>query len=200
MKKKELSIILLGIILFSIISIIYKPLTPLEHDVIRNVQGFMSVFPDAIPIFLGDFGYHASTTIAAILSSIILIFNKHFKSSLLMILLSLLVFPVSEFLKTLFDRPRPPVELRMAHVSSTSYPSGHSFVTSCIFGFLTYLILKYIKNKPLKITLASLSILWILTIGFSRVWLGVHHPTDILGGYTSGILFAYIFILIDKKS
>ena len=109
------------------------------------------------------------------------------------------VYHISEFLKTLFTRPRPPHELWLIQVHSTSYPSGHSFVNACVFSFITYIILKYIKNKPLKITLACCSILWILFIGFSRIWAGVHHPTDILGGYTAGVLCAYIFMIIDRK-
>ncbi len=199
MKKVDWIIIFTLLVLFGIISAIYPSTTPVEHDIIRNLQNFMSILPGSIPVFLGDFGYYPIIYGASILSLIILILKKKYKTFFVFGILILSVFHISEFLKILFKRPRPPHELWLMNVTSTSYPSGHSFVNICIFSFITYMILKYVKNKPLKITLTSCLILWVLLVGFSRIWVGVHHPTDVLGGYSAGILCAYIFMIIDRK-
>ena len=89
-------------------------------------------------------------------------------------------------LKHIFVRNRPD-HLRLIKQGGYSFPSGHSMISVCVYGYLLYLVLK-IKNKLLKYILASLLIFLIISIGISRIYVGVHYPTDVLAGYSLGVI------------
>ena len=80
-----------------------------------------------------------------------------------------------------------------------SFPSGHSITSIVFYGYLVYLIYKYINNKKIKIPLMIFLILLIPTIGLSRIYLGVHYTSDVLCGFLLGIVYLILFISISKK-
>ena len=80
-----------------------------------------------------------------------------------------------------------------------SFPSGHSMVSFAYYGLLIYLIYKYIDNKVLKYILIFILTTIILLVGLSRIYLGVHYTTDVLGGYIFGLLYLIIFINYIEK-
>lgn len=90
-------------------------------------------------------------------------------------------------MKYIFQRPRPDIALRLIEESGYSFPSGHSMNCLVSYGILAYLILKYCENARLaKILSVGLGLIIIL-IGLSRVYVGVHFPTDVIGGWSLGI-------------
>jgi len=94
-------------------------------------------------------------------------------------------------IKIIVDRPRPNANL--IHVftptSDKSYPSGHVLVFTVFFGFLLFILLKESKPNIGKILLSVLFVLLIAAIGISRIYLGVHWASDVMGGYLLGILW-----------
>ncbi len=83
-----------------------------------------------------------------------------------------------------------------------SYPSGHSMVTMSMYLTIAYLLTRKKANKKTRLLVYSLMILIILTMGLSRMYLGVHWPTDIIGGYIGGYLVYYIslrFVNLSEK-
>lgn len=93
--------------------------------------------------------------------------------------------------KILVDRPRPNANLVhvFASLSDKSFPSGHVLVFTAFFGFLLFLLLKESKPNIGKILLSVLIFLLIVTIGISRIYLGVHWASDVFGGYLLGMLW-----------
>lgn len=92
-----------------------------------------------------------------------------------------------QVMKYIFQRPRPDVALRLIEESGYSFPSGHSMNCLVSYGILIYLLLKYCENRKLaKILSVGLGLIIIL-IGLSRVYVGVHFPTDVIGGWSLGI-------------
>ena len=82
---------------------------------------------------------------------------------------------------------------------SYSFPSGHSMSSMIFYGLIIYYICKNMKNKKLKSFLVMLLSSIIFFIGLSRIYLGVHYATDVVGGYVFGLLYLVVFIKILNK-
>ena len=85
-----------------------------------------------------------------------------------------------------------------------SFPSGHSMISAAFYGFLIYLIYKKVKNKKLKITLIIVLSILIVSIGISRIYLGVHYTSDVLGGFLLSISYLILYTnivnsIVDSK-
>lgn len=102
-------------------------------------------------------------------------------------------------LKNLVQRPRP-IEYRLIDETGYSFPSGHSMVSTAFYGFIIYLIYNNVKNKKIRLTLITLLSVLILTIGTSRIYLGVHYTSDVIAGFLISISYLVIYISILGKT
>ena len=150
------------------------------------------IFDFTIPIakFITNFG-GAIFLIVVTIVLFILIKNKKIRLS---IFLNLVIITIlNQLLKRILQRPRP-TEYRIIEETGYSFPSGHSMISMAFYGYLIYLIYKYAKNKYIKwISIVLLSIL-ICAIGISRIYLGVHYTSDVLGGFLISISYLIIYI------
>ncbi len=101
-------------------------------------------------------------------------------------------------LKNIIQRPRP-VEYRIINENGYSFPSGHSMVSMAFYGLLIYLIYKNVKNKYIKIISILLLSALIFLIGASRIYLGVHYTSDVIGGFLLSISYLVLYIGILKR-
>lgn len=131
------------------------------------------------------------------LSLILLLIIKNKKIGILIWLNLGISVLLNQALKFIIQRPRP-TEFRIINESGYSFPSGHSMVSSAFYGFLIYLIYKNVKNKYLKWSLITLLSLVILTIGISRIYLGVHYTSDVIAGFLISVSYLIIFIHFAK--
>lgn len=102
-------------------------------------------------------------------------------------------------LKNIFERPRPE-QYRLIKATGYSFPSGHSMVSMAFYGFIIYLIFKNVKNVKLKWIAAILLSIMIILIGISRIYLGVHYASDVLGGYLLAISYLTLFTKFYKTT
>ncbi|MEQ8766623.1 MAG: phosphatase PAP2 family protein [Planctomycetota bacterium] len=105
---------------------------------------------------------------------------------------------ISLLLKEIFERPRPDLVPHLSHTYTSSFPSGHSMLAATTYLTLGALLARVQPNWPLKLYILGLSVLFTLLVGVSRVYLGVHWPTDVLGGWTAGATWALLCWLVAR--
>lgn len=155
----------------------------------------ISDFATPIAKFITNFG-GAIFLIVLTITLIILIKNKKIGLSIFTNLAVITI--LNQILKRILQRPRP-TEYRIVEETGYSFPSGHSMVSMAFYGYLIYLIYKYVKNEYLKWTLITLLSFLIVSIGISRIYLGVHYTSDVIGGFLISISYLIIYITATNK-
>lgn len=155
----------------------------------------ISDFVTPIAKFITNFGGVIFLSVATILL-LVLIKNKKIGLSILTNVVIITI--LNQILKRILQRPRP-TEFRIVEETGYSFPSGHSMVSMAFYGYLIYLIYRYIKNKYIKWTLIIILSILICLIGISRIYLGVHYTSDVLGGFLLSISYLVVYISSIKK-
>ncbi|MDP4575411.1 phosphatase PAP2 family protein [Qipengyuania sp. G39] len=106
---------------------------------------------------------------------------------------------MGKLLKSLFARERPEVVPHLVEVTSLSFPSGHSMNSAIVYLTLAVMISRSFDERRARIFTIGTAALLVLAIGFSRLYLGVHYPTDVLGGWTVGASWALAMGLIATR-
>ena len=157
----------------------------------KMVSTFLiSDFATPIAKFITNFGGAIFLIGLTVLLSI-LIKNKKIGLSIFANLV--IITGLNQLLKRILQRPRP-TEFRIVEETGYSFPSGHSMVSMAFYGYLIYLIYKYVKNKYIKWSLIVLLSCLIVGIGTSRIYLGVHYTSDVLGGFLISVSYLVIYI------
>jgi undecaprenyl-diphosphatase len=105
---------------------------------------------------------------------------------------------LSLVLKTFFGRDRPTIVPHLIEVHSSSFPSGHSMMSAVVYLTLGALVAQFIANWRGRAYVILVSITLTILIGLSRVYLGVHYPTDVAAGWCAGLLWATLCVTISR--
>ena len=140
----------------------------------------------------------ASTQCIVFLCLASLIFIKNIKTGVLISVNSINSVIVNLIFKRIIKRERP-IVLHLIEQTGFSFPSGHAMAAMSFYGFLIYLIAKSKFNTYTKVIYIFLLSTIILLVGISRIYLGVHYASDIIGGYLTSIIYMFIYIFtVDK--
>lgn len=167
-----------------------------EHHVSDYVQSFRNNELTSYMKFVtlvGDlYGY-----IAIILTLGIILSLKH-RFNLVIQIVSIVVSSalLNLGLKSLINRPRPYGEA-LVNVNFHSFPSGHAVSAIVFYGLMIYFLFE-LKSFNLKVLLSTVCVLMIFFIGVSRIYLGVHYPTDVVAGYLGGLSSLCIGLIIIR--
>lgn len=170
----------------------------MQGDIIgyKIISTFLiSDFVTPIAKFITNFGGAIFLSIATI-ALLLLIKNKKIRLSIFSNIVIITI--LNQLLKRILRRPRP-TEFRIVEETGYSFPSGHSMVSMAFYGYLIYLIYRYIKNKYIKWSLIVLLSILICLIGISRIYLGVHYTSDVLGGFLLSISYLVVYISLIKN-
>ena len=100
-------------------------------------------------------------------------------------------------LKATYQRARPEPFFDLPPPESYSFPSGHALGSLCFYGILAWIVVRRIQDKRIKTAIAVLTAIFILLIGLSRVYLGVHYPSDVLAGFVAGLIWTISVVFTD---
>ena len=167
-----------------------------DHQITEYVISFRSPALTEYFIFITHVGDVYGYAVVLILLTIMSIFVfKHWKYTFQIVFVLLLSALSNLILKRFVDRARPGIE-HMVSVETLSYPSGHAMSAMAFYGFLMFLFYRFKINIFLKIGVILLLALLIFSIGLSRIYLGVHFPSDIAGGYIAGFIWVVFCVLL----
>lgn len=103
---------------------------------------------------------------------------------------------VSALLKLGFDRPRPDLVAHLSHAYSSSFPSGHAMLSAVTYLTLGVLLARAHERRRTKIIVMTYGVTLTVLIGLSRIYLGVHWPTDVMAGWALGAAWAALWWLV----
>lgn len=194
-KKKIITVIGLSI-LFVIISIlvIFGFTNSIDMGFYNFLMNFRCSFLDNYFILITKCG-DVSFICGLVLGVILILRNKY---SLLYGCLAIDCALTNKIVKHIIRRDRPDV-LKLIKQGGFSFPSGHSMISMCMYGCLIYVVLKKIKNKYLKWFLVFILSLLIVSVGLSRIYVGVHYLSDVVSGFILGLIILILYIELINK-
>lgn len=147
-------------------------------------------------VFISAFGSSIFIFTASILFTLYLYAKKKADAFLFMsIVYSAVILNIA--LKFLYSRPRPEMNPLVIE-NSYSYPSFHAMISLIFYAAVAYFTYKETKNKTLTIIVSLVFGFLIFMIGYSRVYLGVHYPSDVIAGYIAGFIWLLVVILFQR--
>ena len=198
--KKTLLFGSIGLFLLLTLFVALKLTTPIDTAFSKWMFQLHNPVFTAFFRFITDFGYIQILLILLVI--ILIVFHKYRFAYILPIHVTISVI-FNMILKNIFARPRPEM-ICLIDETGFSFPSGHAMVTMVAYGYLIYVVHHYIKQKWLRYSLISLLVFIIVSVGLSRIYLGVHYLTDVLAGYSISLFYLLvvtkmkIFLLGDR--
>ncbi len=170
-----------------------------DYTVFDFLRSYVSARNNQIMLFITFLGTHIFLIPANLVLIIYFLFiKKHRWFSIKIPTIAISSLGLMFSLKNLFGRHRPDIPL-LREAQGLSFPSGHAFMSVTFYGLLIYIIWKTVKLKWLKWLLVILLVILILLIGFSRIYLRVHYPSDVLAGFTTGFLWLIISLWVLRR-
>ena len=102
-------------------------------------------------------------------------------------------------LKLAFKRPRPAPFFNLTAPETYSFPSGHSLTSACFFGALAAILTARVKSRRVRVMVWVVCTLMFLLIGFSRIYLGVHHTTDVIAGFAAALIWILVVRFVELE-
>jgi undecaprenyl-diphosphatase len=102
-------------------------------------------------------------------------------------------------LKFTFKRPRPVPFFNLTAPETYSFPSGHSLTSACFFGALAVILTAQVKSPRVRVIVWVVCTFMFVLIGFSRIYLGVHHTTDVIAGFAAALIWILVVRFVEME-
>jgi undecaprenyl-diphosphatase len=130
--------------------------------------------------------------------ALFLLLEGAWRSALFVLVASSGGWVMNSLLKEAFGRPRPDIVPHLREVMTLSFPSGHALTSAVVYLTLGALLMRIAKRPLMKFYCMSVAMLATALVGASRVYLGVHYPTDVLAGWLLGLSWALLCWLVER--
>jgi len=135
-----------------------------------------------------------STALSLVIFSVVgfLLLQARYRTALVVAITSISGEVISAVLKQTFNRPRPSVVPHLRDVYTMSFPSGHAMESAIVYLTLGAILMRATESRLTKLYCLGMAMVLTLLAGVSRVYLGVHYPTDVIGGWMIGFVWASV--------
>ena len=161
-----------------------------DESVIRWMGAHHSPGLDAVMIEVTALGTGTVVVMVVTVAALFLVLTQHKYSALLLLASSLGGIVLNGVLKLGFDRPRPSIFVPAVHTVSSSFPSGHAMSAAIVYSTVAYLAARLHKRRWARWLVMIAAFILIALISFSRMYLGVHYPSDVVAGVAIGLAWA----------
>lgn len=203
-KKHSTGALITGLVTlfgFSIMVIfaVNQDITNFDRTVIAYIQEFETSTLTSIMKFFTFIGSFSAMLVIVLLTSLFLYVVMKHRVEIILLWSVVISTPILNWiLKQIFHRARPEFH-RLIDIGGYSFPSGHAMNAFAFYGILAFLLWRHILNRTGRTILILFSSLFIVLIGISRVYLGVHYPSDIIGGYFASGFWLTIVVGFFQK-
>ncbi|TCZ77811.1 phosphatase PAP2 family protein [Paenibacillus albiflavus] len=195
-------IVMLGIFVFFATTFSTSWITAFDSAVGDGIRTLRSDVLTPIFILITDMGEFLQVLIVGIVFALFAIFVLKLRWKIVIMAAAVLCsLGTNRLLKAFFARPRPTVE-HLSFADGYSFPSGHAMISTTFYGLLGFLLWQYFKEhgKPvLARCILVVTIIWTILICVSRIYLGVHFPSDILAGAALGFAWFIAATAVMEK-
>ncbi|WP_224412834.1 phosphatase PAP2 family protein [Oscillatoria salina] len=164
-----------------------------DKQILLAIAQWHNPLADRIVVGLTYLGQPTFLLIVCTVLGIGLLFNRKRSEATTLAIAAFGAAGLNLLLKDLFARDRPQLWDRIVDVNFYSFPSGHAMISMVIYGAIAYLLA--INFPKWRVAIVVTAVFLILSIGFTRLYLGVHWPTDVIAGYAAGIVWLVTCIL-----
>lgn len=177
---------------------VFEGETKIFDDAVRNsIHAFATPTLTAAMKFFSFLGSPLFLGILGAIVIAVLLYLKHKRAVVLFSITMIGEIALNLAFKPFFGRARPEAFFDYPLPSSYSFPSGHAFGSLCFFGILAWLAAARVRSKTAKFAIGAAAFLLIFFIGLSRIYLGVHYPSDVVAGYAAGLFWVGVVALTD---
>jgi undecaprenyl-diphosphatase len=184
----------LGVLIIRITAALAGPrVTRFDEAALQWFETRRTPLLDRAMLELTTLGNMAVVGMVVLVAAVFLYVTRHRYSALLLMVAAFGGMALNSVLKLYFHRPRPAVVGWATEVHSPSFPSGHALTALAAYGAVAYLVGRLEPSSRLRWLSAAVAALLIAGIGVSRLYLGVHYPSDVLAGFAVGAVWvAYV--------
>lgn len=178
----------------------FQTISPFDSRLLSFIEVYRTPFLNQFMLFVTYMASWPSIVVAFSLLGICLVLLRQWHYLVTFTISLFLGETFVFFIKNLAERSRPPFSQALTFESSYSFPSAHTFIAFSFFGLLTYFFFHTIKGKFKKIFILVFGIALIMLIGFSRIYLGAHWPSDVIASFLAGIIWVFTLIIFNEIS
>lgn len=189
-----LSLVMIGAVLFAQLAraMAAGHTRQVDESILRWMAANGSPGLDMFMVEVTALGARLVVWMVVMVASAFLLLNRNRWSAALLWVSMLGAGLINMVMKDFFNRPRPDVfPWRTPHVGNESFPSGHAMTSIVVYGTLGYLLGRLMPTKTTRNATYALAAFVVLLVGGSRLYLGVHYPSDVLGGFMTGAAWAF---------
>ncbi len=194
-----LTLLLFSIFIFADITkdtLIDREVVKFDTEVSQSIYSYRTPVVTEVMKFISLMGADFMIACATVIL-IILTFKKHKRESLIFSLIFILGAGLNLLLKEIFQRPRPNIDPLLT-LTSYSFPSGHAMNSFIFYAVISYFTFHFTRSIKVTFLVGVVSAILVSLIGVSRVYLGVHYPSDVIAGFAAGLLWFVLVLLIER--